>query len=447
MPVAVLPAVASHFGTSPPNATLTLTVFFLSAAVTAPLSARCGDRFGRRNALLTVLALFLTGSIVSALAPSIFLFVLGRALQGVAGGSLVLTSALVRDSAGADLAFGLGAVATAFGAGNAVGPVIGASMVDRFGLSAQLWLLVALSLACLLVAGRWLPTGAAGSRRPLHLGAAALLAVGLGALLLALANLAQWGFGSLRFLTVAFAGCVLLCTWARWESHLPDPLLNLGLLRRRRLLAPNMAGFVVAGTTSGFWFLVPAIAHTRAAYGYGLGLSLTAATLFLLPPALVMFAAGSKVGAIAGRRSGRGLAIGGVLTTSAGLAVLAFAPGDAALLAAGAVIVGIGLTLFLASMSVLIVAAVPSQRAGESTAANLVVRMVGATLGAQATAAILAASWLDGTEVPSSAGCSTAFAAMAVVCLAAGGSAALWTPRGGVEPAGSDPWPLQAASR
>src|SRR3954452_16509852 len=65
-----------------------VTAYLVPATVTLPLYARLSDRYGRRRLLLVGMALFLTGSALAALAPSMGWLVGARAVQGLGAGAL-----------------------------------------------------------------------------------------------------------------------------------------------------------------------------------------------------------------------------------------------------------------------------------------------------------------------------------------------------------------------
>ena len=71
-----------------------LTSYLLSASVATPLIGRLGDMYGKERLLMIVLALLSVGTVVSALSTSLPLMLVGRVIQGAAGGDL---PARVRD--------------------------------------------------------------------------------------------------------------------------------------------------------------------------------------------------------------------------------------------------------------------------------------------------------------------------------------------------------------
>src|SRR6476660_5098811 len=65
-----------------------VTAYLLTATAMAPLYGKLSDIYGRRPIIFASILIFLTGSIISAIAPSMLVLILGRAVQGVGGGGL-----------------------------------------------------------------------------------------------------------------------------------------------------------------------------------------------------------------------------------------------------------------------------------------------------------------------------------------------------------------------
>src|SRR5262245_3623234 len=63
-----------------------VSAYFLTSTATAPLYGKIADIRGRRLTLYTALAIFVAGSVVCALAPQMWLLILGRGVQGIGGG-------------------------------------------------------------------------------------------------------------------------------------------------------------------------------------------------------------------------------------------------------------------------------------------------------------------------------------------------------------------------
>lgn len=93
-----LPAIQAAFGISTGTAQLLVSLSIISVAVATLAYGPLSDRHGRRPVLLAGLGLFVLGSAICALAPTITLLIAGRIVQAVGGAAgLVVTRAMVRD--------------------------------------------------------------------------------------------------------------------------------------------------------------------------------------------------------------------------------------------------------------------------------------------------------------------------------------------------------------
>jgi DHA1 family bicyclomycin/chloramphenicol resistance-like MFS transporter len=96
--VPALPAIQAHFAVSTGTAQLALSLSILANAVAALSYGPLSDRFGRRPVMLAGLAMFIVGSVLCALAPSIAVLIVGRVVQAGGGAAgMVIARAIVRD--------------------------------------------------------------------------------------------------------------------------------------------------------------------------------------------------------------------------------------------------------------------------------------------------------------------------------------------------------------
>src|SRR5215510_12099686 len=72
-----------------------ITIYLLAATAAMPLYGKIADIHGRVTALRIALAAHMTGSLICAFAPSIGVFILGRAIQGLGGAWLAAVSVIV----------------------------------------------------------------------------------------------------------------------------------------------------------------------------------------------------------------------------------------------------------------------------------------------------------------------------------------------------------------
>jgi MFS family permease len=179
----------------------------------------------------------------------------------------------------------------------------------------------------------------------------------------------------------------------------------------------------------GSFILIPQLAEAPSSSGYGFGLTATGAGLLMLPGALVMLVAGPLSGVLGTRYGSRLPLAMGAAITSFGLLMMALAHGTEGAMIAWNLVMSVGIGLAFAAMPNLILEAVPAEETGQATGVNTLVRSVGASLGSQISAAVLAGSVVAG--LPTNEGYRDAFLVGAGVALAAAVTATLIPSRRG----------------
>ena len=414
--IAALPGFGRDLGAATTEVAWVLTAFMLSSAVTSPIAGKLGDLFGYRRVLVACLLCFTAGTVVAALglgAHSLGLLIAGRAVQGVSGGVFPLAFGIVRTALPPSRVPGVVALLSAlFGIGGGVGMVVAGPIADVLGTPWLFWsplVLVAVALA---------GAGVIPAERPMRagrvdLGGAALLSGALVCLLLAISQGQAWGWIPV---TGLFAGsAALLAAFAAVELRVPDPLIDLRLMRRRVLATTNMATLAVGAAMFGVITLVPRFVQTPSAAGYGFGSSATGAGLLLVPVALLMLVA-VPIAARTGTRFGSRAPLQvGAVSAIAAFVLLAVAHGRLWELYAILPLVGCAYGLAFASVGNLVVEDVEPHRTGMATGVSTIVRTVGGAIGAQLAATILAARTPAGAHLPAESGYTIGFVTFAVV--------------------------------
>jgi len=131
----VLPVMQDAFMVSAGTVQYVLSLALFTIAFATLVYGPASDRYGRRPVLLVGLVIFLLGSVVSALAPSIELLIAGRVTQAVGGAAgMVVSRAIIRDLYDRDTAARLMAyMITALVVAPMVAPLIGGLLNDAFG--------------------------------------------------------------------------------------------------------------------------------------------------------------------------------------------------------------------------------------------------------------------------------------------------------------------------
>lgn len=149
-----LPAIQDAFGVSAGQAQLVLSASLAAIAFASLGYGPTADRFGRRPVMVVGLTIFLIGSIICAVAPSIWILILGRVVQAVGGAAgMVLSRAIIRDLYDRETAARMLAyMVTALVVAPMVSPLIGGVINDISGWRSIFGFTGVVGLACLALA-------------------------------------------------------------------------------------------------------------------------------------------------------------------------------------------------------------------------------------------------------------------------------------------------------
>ncbi|MEA2255349.1 MAG: hypothetical protein QOG35_1394 [Solirubrobacteraceae bacterium] len=411
-----LPEIQRSLHTSESAATWILTAYLLSASVATPLLGRLGDIHGKEHVLVGVLVVLGLGTLLSALATSIDVLVLGRVVQGVGGGIFPLAFGIIRDEFPRErVAGGIGLMSAILGIGGGAGIVLAGVIVDHLSYHWLFWFpLVTVAIAAVATA-LYVPESPVRAAGRIEWGAAALLSGGLAGVLVAVSQAATWGWGSPRMLGLAAAGFVLLVAWVRRELSSPNPLVDMRVMRLRGVWTTNLVGFMLGFGMFSSFIVIPQLVELPRSTGYGFGASVTGAGLFLLPSTVAMLFVGPMAGSLERRFGSKPPLLAGAIFAGAAFVLLGIAHSTPAEIYIASGLLGIGIGLAFAAMANLIVIAVPPDQTGVATGMNTIARSIGGALGSQVIASILTSNVVGG--VPSERGFTLAFwlAAVALV--------------------------------
>jgi EmrB/QacA subfamily drug resistance transporter len=405
-----LPAIQRELDASTTSVTWVLTVYLLTASVATPILGRLGDMFGKERMLVVVLLLFALGSLIAALSHSIALLVAGRAVQGAAGAVFPLAFGIIRDEFPRErVATGIGLISATFGIGGGAGLALSGVIVDHLSYEWIFWFgLIVVGIA-IVATHLFVPESPVKSPAKVDWAGAGLLSGGLVSLLLAVSEGNRWGWGSPEILGLFALAVVLLVAWVRFEMRHPEPLVDVDLLRLRGVWTTNLTGFLIGFGMFGSFILIPQFVQTPEEAGFGFGVGVTGAGLFMVPSAVVMLVAGPLAGMLAGRVGSKVPLLLGTLFAMSSFALLSVAHDREWEMILAVALLGLGIGLSFASMANLIVEAVPQKQTGEATGMNTIMRTVGGAFGGQIAAAIVADHVVAATGFPEESGFTTAF--------------------------------------
>lgn len=150
----VLPKVKAVFDVSDALAQVTFSVSLATMACMTVVYGALSDRYGRRPVLLTGLALFVLGSALAAVAPSIPMLIMARLLQAAgAGCGVAIARSIARDAYGPDkLVRAIAYLTMAYTLGPMLAPPLGGFLGETLGWRSVFWFALSFGLAITLAA-------------------------------------------------------------------------------------------------------------------------------------------------------------------------------------------------------------------------------------------------------------------------------------------------------
>lgn len=330
-----LPTLAQAFNAPFQQVQWVVIAYLLSIILLIVNAGRLGDVMGRRRLLLAGIALFTAASALSGAAPTLWLLVAARALQGVGAAIMMaLTMAFIGGTVSkAKTGSAMGLLGTMSAVGTAVGPTLGGVLIASLGWQAIFFVNVPLGVLTFFLAYRYLPA----DPRAAEAGAA----------------------GPVRTSMLAM---------------LRDPSLRAGLVMSALVSTVMMATLVV-----GPFYLSLALGLAAAQVGLVMSAGPVAAAL-----------AGVPAGRLVDRFGAQRMTMAGLLAIAAGSLALALIP--AARGVAGyivpMVVVTIGFAVFQTANNTAVMAGIPADRRGAVSGMLNLSRNLGFIAGASAMGAV-----------------------------------------------------------
>jgi MFS family permease len=343
---------------------------------------RVGDIFGHGRVFRAGLAWSAAAFLLCAAAPTYGWLLFFRFLQGIGAGLVIsVAPALVTSlypEHGRSRA--VAAFTMMFAIASAAGPLLGGTLVRYWGWPAVFWFRAPIAAAALLFLGRLPAPPHGATREPLDIAGAALLALGISALLLAvnvLQRLGRQDYFALVLGAVAFAS---LYGFVRRERRATRPIVDLGLFRIKGFAVINLASVLIYLTSFTVLLFAPYYLVRFT------GLSLPAAGAMLAASFGGTMAASSLAGRIVGPVSARRVALCGAGLGAAGLLLIGgWHPGmswQTPTVLVTLVVQGFGVGLFQVAYMDVVIGTIPREQRGVAGSLAMLTRTLGIVGGA-----------------------------------------------------------------
>ena len=371
------------------------TAYLITSTISTPLYGKLSDILGRKPMYLAAITLFLAGSVLSAMATSMYELAAFRAVQGLgAGGLMSLALAILADLVSPrERSKYQGYFMAVWGTSSVLGPVIGGFFAGAgviFGVDGWRWVFlvnVPVGIVALFVVARFLNVPHTKVKHRVDYWGAAALTVALVPLLIVAEQGRQWGWDSGAAWTMYVIGVLGLVGFVFVERLMGDEaLLPLRLFRRPVFSLTNIINFVMGIGMFGMMMSLPLYLQIVK------GATPTESGLQTLPMTAGILVASMGSGILISK-TGRykRFPIAGLFIVSVSMFLFAQIGVDTPLVSTMLImgLAGVGLGLCMQTLILAIQNDVPAKDMGVATSSATFFRSIGGTVGTAVFLSIL----------------------------------------------------------
>lgn len=299
-----LPAIMRAFDAQIQSVEWIVTGYLLSMCVMLPSAGWLSDKYGYKKMFLIGMAVFTVGSLMCSISNSLNLLIISRILEGFGSGIIqpIALAVVIRefDSKQRGLALGLWAVSAA--ASVSMGPYLGGILVSSYSWNALFMVNVPIGIVTIGLAILIMKESCQDSLGKFDFIGFILIGLGLPILVVALALVGQYGWGSWIVISMILLAASMVWLFIRRSLKIESPLIDLKIFKNRNFAIATIALlFFGIGLYSGNYLLPLYLEHT-------LSYSAMAAGAVFLPVGLIQGALAPTTG-ILGRFTGNRILI------------------------------------------------------------------------------------------------------------------------------------------
>jgi MFS family permease len=348
-----LPSIRTELGMTTSSLQWVVSGYVLGYGGFLLLGGRTADLLGRRRVLLLALGVFTVASLLGGLVDDPALLIAARFVKGVAAAftapaGLSIITTTFREGPERNRAL---SIYTACGASGFSSGLILGGLMTEVGWRWTFLLPVPIALAVLLVGIRLIPrdSGPQGGARGYDIGGAVTSTLALLLLVYTVVSAPQAGWASPRTLGSFVLVAVLATGFVLIEQRVAHPLLRLGILRNRSVVAANLAAMVVFGSYVGFQFI--GTMYLQSLLGWSpLGMAVA-----FLPAGLLVAFGGPRTGALVNRFGAARVVIAGLTCFAVGYALflrIGLTPDYPAVILPSMILLGLGFALAFPALNI-----------------------------------------------------------------------------------------------
>ncbi len=317
-----LPHIAGNLGATIDESTWVLTSYLISNAIVLPLTGWLHMLFGRKRFYMVCVAIFTLSSLMCGVAPSLFMLILFRILQGAGGGGLQPTSQAIlvesfeqKQQGMAMAVYGMGVVVAPI-----IGPTLGGWITDNFSWRWIFFINVPIGILSMVMTSTMIEDPPYLVRKTLKQGlkidfiGLGLLSIGLGfgQVVLDKGQRDDW-FGSHFIVWAMIISTVGLIGAVFWELRQDQPIINLRLFKNLNFAMATFMMFALGLVLYGTTVLLPVMVQSLMGY------TAQWAGMVLSPGAILTLFTMPLVGRLLTKVQPRWLVVTGLVILSVGM--------------------------------------------------------------------------------------------------------------------------------
>ncbi|UUT35997.1 MDR family MFS transporter [Microbacterium elymi] len=391
--------------------TWVITIYILASTIMLPVYGKLGDLIGRKGIFIAAISIFILGSIIGGWAQDMPWLIIGRGVQGIGGGGLmILSQAIIADVVPArERGKYMGIMGGVFAISSVAGPLLGGWFTDVIGWRWGLWMNIPLGILAIVAAVMFL-------HLPKHPKRKVKLDV-LGIALLALAStgivlITTWGghdapngsaWDSPQIISLIVGTVLAAVAFVFVEMRAAEPVMPLHLFRKLNFNLMTAAGLAIGVAMFGTLAYIPTYLQMVT------GANATQSGLLMIPMMGTVLLSSIVSGALVSRTGRYKWApITGTLVTAVGMVLLSTMTADMPvwLICVFLGVMGLGLGLCMQIFVLVVQNTFPGSEVGVATSTNNYFRQIGASLGSAIVGSLFATRLLDllSERMPAGAG-------------------------------------------